>query len=638
MLNVKFAEAYVDLVLNTRKYYADLRAVQASLARIPGTHTVTINVNRAAATSNINLFMQQLRSAQALTRFQLQVARPGGFGFGRGGGGSGGMGGGGFMTGLGHGLGLPFATNPQMMAGQMVGGAVQGSVGTAAGLQTQVAELRRVAGLNAAAAQAYKESVLAASTVQAGVSVNDLMEISQIGGRAGVADREGPQGLLTFTKDLAMVKNAVADMPTEELASSIIKVLNVFDLGTDRVASFGSALTAMDNVSVASAKDILDITTRLSGTAQAIGLTLPQVTAFSSVLKDVGLSNEVAGSSFSQIFRKMATDSRKFAAEMGVDAKTFADAYRRDPMEALGMVIERFHEMRDTIEGQEFLAGLGLRGVRVTGSLQQLASKFELVEKRAKIASAETGSLNALMTANALKSDTLEASWVKLKNAMTGLSDAMGNQFLPVAADATNALTGITKALSQGDFDILTRLLSISVGPEWNAQGQNRAERRQAMEDWFMKNVLGTSPSAGPAAGAGGNPLPAGPRPFVGPPAPAEVDIRAQIRQVLGAISQAPVRTSDFISALAQTGQGVGGVAAKGLGLLGDMKQPPPQFATGLSGEDVGRRIQEDILNANNRATEETAKNTARANLLLIELRDAIKQGGQNIGAAVLGQ
>ncbi len=638
MLNLKLADAYVDLYLERKRFDSGLQSVQARLKNLPKAHTVRLDVDRMRATSSLNLFMQQLRSANAqaksLTKFGLSFS--GGFGGGRGG-----MGGGGFISGLGMGMGLPFTTSPQMMAGQMLGSAVSGSVTTAAGLQSQIAELRRVTGMQAGVADAFKKSLFGTGVSQAGVSINDLMEIAQIGGRSGVADREGPAGLLTFTKDLAMVKNAVADMPTEELASSMTKVLNVFGLGTDRVAGFGSALTAMDNVSVASARDILAITTGLSGTAEAIGMTLPQTLAFASVLKDVGLTNQLAAGSFSQIFRKMASDSKGFAEEIEVDAKVFADAYRRDPMEALGMVINKFKEMGDTIKGQEFLKGLGFTGVRTAGSLQQLATKFDDVAKRAKIASSETGSLNALMVANSLKSNTLEAAWTKLKNSLVVLADTMGGSVIGRLTDVTNALTGITTALARGDWGMLGNVFALSAfgthGPlhDPGKGGQVQMDMRRALEDWLMTNVLGGAPNA-PAIGAGGlNALPANKAPFVGPPAPDR-----DKHFLENAIAEGWRRVGNAQAAIQDLRGGMVGAGMRGLARVPGMgaEATRPTLMAGLSGEDIGRRIQEDILNMTNKATEETAKNTRPLAGLLTEAVEILRRGAQQAQGAFLGQ
>lgn len=433
----------IPIRADARAFFSVAIRVQNMLATLRRGLVVNVLFNGAQPAGLLRFLQDQMREMHRMSRFNLHATRSGGWGMG---GGGGGYGGGGFLGGALQGAGLHVGGSPLHVAGQFAGQAAVGSISTAAGIQSEVADIRRISGFDAGQGQHLKSSLLKMGTEQSGVSTADLFDISKVGARMGVADKGGVDGLVQFTRQIARVKNAITDIPTEQLANQMGRVLNVFDLGTERVEGFGSALTKMDNISTASASDILQISTGLSGTARSIGITLPQLVAFSSVLKDVGLTNQLAAGSFSQIFRKMGSDSAKFAASIGVDAETFANAYRRDPMEALGMVIKRFNEMKDTVAGQEFLKELGLQGVRTAGSLQQLATKFDLVAERAKTASEETASLNALTEANDLKAQTLSASFQKLQNAVVSLADALASPLIPALTKATTELTRMANA------------------------------------------------------------------------------------------------------------------------------------------------------------------------------------------------
>jgi TP901 family phage tail tape measure protein len=368
MLNIQVADLWADVRIDFRGFNQDLSLIRYQLARLPSVVPIAIQPNLAAFNTATSAAMAQIRALRAAAATPINIAgRTGGFG------------GGGFFSGLASGAGLPFTANPQMLAGEAIAGGLKAAVSTAIDLEHQFAQVRRIAGLSADEAQRLKANLLDLSTRQAGVSVADLVSMTQIGGRMGI---QGVDKLEGFAQGLARVKLVIQDIDTETLANNVARVLHEFQLGTEYVEGFGSALTAMDNASTASAKDILDITQRLGGTAQAIGLTLPQVVALASVLKDVGLSNEVAGSAFSQIFRMMGSESAKLAKAAGLDAKEFADAYRRDPMEALGMLIKRLNEVKDTIGGQELIKGFGFKGVRTGGAILQLDTMFAEVAKR----------------------------------------------------------------------------------------------------------------------------------------------------------------------------------------------------------------------------------------------------------------
>jgi TP901 family phage tail tape measure protein len=432
-LQVNFATATVDLELNTTRFYRDLTRAHIALTAFQKNWVVTLSMNAAPAQARMNLVLQQLQNLQSQATIRLGAT---GGGFGRGGGG-----GPGFLSGVWMGAGLPYAANPMMMAGQMVGAGARASVGQAMSMQARMASLRRVGGFSTEEAGQMEKNMFQVAVGQSGATIEDLLDISESGARAGV--RGGPQGMMQFTKDVAMVKNAIGDMPTEELTNRMIQVLNVFNVGTDRVKNFGSALVSMDQASVATARDILDVTTRLSGTASQINLTIPQTVALAATLKNVGLSNEVAGSSLSQIFRKMGSESGKFAAQVGVDADVFQDAYRKDPMDALGLVIQKLKELDDTIAGQEFIDQLGLRGIRVGGALQQLAAKFKDINPLTQQAAKESETLNALLMAQSIKANTAAAALENFTDALKAMGNEMGKHALPVMTDFLQAFTGI---------------------------------------------------------------------------------------------------------------------------------------------------------------------------------------------------
>jgi len=445
--------ANIPIRADLRQWTRAIVQIHTDLQRVKVAANIPIQTNTSRAHANLSLLLQQLRTLQSQSKFTFTGTKAGWWpnrGMLGGGGGGFGMGGPGFMSGLWSGAGMPFAANPQMMAGELASKAIIGSVQTAAELESEFATLRRITGFTSDELNKFKNNLMTMSTSRPGVSTVDLIQMSQVGARMGVADKGGLQGLTDFTNQLARVRLAVEGMDTENLANQMGKVLGVFELGTDRVAGFGSALVAMDNMSKASAADILSITQRLSGFAKSANLTLPQVLALSSVLKDVGLANEVAGSAMSRILAKMVTGWKEMAETVGIDAEKFKDAIQRDPLEALQMVIEKFGELKDTIGKQEFLAEIGLKNSRDLATFQQLAplALSGEITRRAKIASAETGSTKSLNDAEKIMGDTTSGSFQKTKNSIVDLADAAGSRLSPVARTAANALSDVASGLA----------------------------------------------------------------------------------------------------------------------------------------------------------------------------------------------
>jgi TP901 family phage tail tape measure protein len=469
-VNLQLAAAFVDVYVNRAPFNAGLAAVIADLGRLRGLGTIDLRLNKSLADASLNLFQQHLNAARLQANFtatldrsqataslnllmqQMQAARGlaggrmGGLGAGRGGaGGGGGIGLGGLGMGLLQGLGVAgFATSPGMMAGAMIGGGLKDSVSAAMDLEQTFVGLQRVSGESAANVEKFKRTIFDIGKSQAGVSIKDLTDISMAGAKAGITDKEGLAGLETFTRGMAKVRNSIQGMGTEQLANDMTRMLNLFHKGTDYVESFGSVLARMDNVSTSSAADILDMSKSLSGTFASLNMGIPQVMAFSSVLADVGLTNQQGASSFSQILRMLASQSEKMATLIGVPIDVFQEKVRTDAMGALGMLIARFKEINevDPLKAQEFLVSLGFRGVKTAGALQQLSSMFEQVQERTKMAIEEESTLGSLLSANALNSTTAIGNIQKLKNAFEELGDAIGSKVVgPMTEMSKVALT-----------------------------------------------------------------------------------------------------------------------------------------------------------------------------------------------------
>jgi TP901 family phage tail tape measure protein len=526
-VSLKLATAFVDVEVNRAPFNTGLGLVLSDLRKLQGMGVIDLRLDRGAATASLGLLRQQLDALRKDATVNVTVRQRvtgaggrdlGGGAFGGGGamglGGLGGLGSG--ITGLAQGLGIAgFAANPAMMAGQMIGGGLKDAVSTAMDLEQTFVGLQRVSGESAANVEKFKRTIFDIGKTQAGVSIKDLTDISMAGAKAGITDKEGLAGLETFTRGMAKVRNSIQGMGTEQLANDMTRMLNLFGKGTDYVESFGSVLARMDNVSTSSASDILDMSKSLSGTFASLGMGIPQVMAFSSVLADVGLTNQQGASSFSQILRMLASQSEKMATLIGVPIDVFQEKVRTDAMGALGMLIARFREINevDPVKAQEFLVSLGFRGVKTAGALQQLSSMFEQVQERTKMAIEEESSLGSLLSANALNSTTAIGNIQKLKNAFEELGDAIGSKVvgpltevakigLSILNQATGGKPGGPKALTYEETKELAFLQVLD--PEGVAGGKTKARRDelQRKAEAYAAFQSGQPLEAGPASPA----------------------------------------------------------------------------------------------------------------------------------------
>jgi hypothetical protein len=90
-LSLPLAVGMIDVQVNIRQFDQGLASIRSRLSTMPSVHNIAVSVNRANATAQVNLLMQQMQAlrAQAAAPIQLAVARRGSL-LGAGGGGGGG--------------------------------------------------------------------------------------------------------------------------------------------------------------------------------------------------------------------------------------------------------------------------------------------------------------------------------------------------------------------------------------------------------------------------------------------------------------------------------------------------------------------------------------------------------------------
>ena len=93
-------------------------------------------------------------------------------------------------------------------------------VSTTANIEEGFIGVAKTTGLAGEAFDEFKDSILELSTEMAGISVEGLQQIAEIGGQMGI---EGADNILTFTEQVGKMSVAL-DLSAEEVASSMAKI------------------------------------------------------------------------------------------------------------------------------------------------------------------------------------------------------------------------------------------------------------------------------------------------------------------------------------------------------------------------------------------------------------------------------
>lgn len=260
-------------------------------------------------------------------------------------------------------------------------------------------------------------------------SADQILSIQAIGGELGVATED----LRTFAETVSNL-NVASNLSVDEAATSLGQLDNILDdLNGDTMPNFADALVRLGNNGASTESQITDIASRIGSMASIVGMSTPEILAWSSTIASTGQGAEAAGTAISNTIRDIETAVAKggdslqsFADVAGMSAEEFRSAWENDPSSALQAFIEGLNRIED--EGGSALTTLGDLGITAARQTQAIQGLMQMI-----------GGLN----------DNMQMS----ENAWNGVSDAWGQ-----AGDAANE----AQAKSEGFSGSLSRLENIA--------------------------------------------------------------------------------------------------------------------------------------------------------------------------------
>ena len=193
------------------------------------------------------------------------------------------------------------------------------------------------------------------------LAADELAQIAAAGGQLGI-----PIEKLQAFVDLAAKMSTAFGITADEAGKAVAKLSNVFALPIEQIGALGDAINTLGNTTAATEADIVEVLTRIGGTAKQFGLTAEQAAALGSTMLSLGVSSQVAGTGINALLSKLQTANvqgkafQDALAGMGISAQQLAADIAANPQKAL---TEFLHTL-EQLEGQdraETLARLGHR-------------------------------------------------------------------------------------------------------------------------------------------------------------------------------------------------------------------------------------------------------------------------------------
>lgn len=279
------------------------------------------------------------------------------------------------------------------------------------------------------------------------VAATDLAKIAAAAGQQGLG-RYGVEGIVQFTDSVSRMAS-VLDITSEEAATNIGKLINIFKVPLGEFERISSVINEVSNNSTASGKELLNVVKRIGDATGA--LNIEQSTALAASGLDFGMSPEVVGTSFSKIFAAAQEDADKFAMVvkgiaidsgevMNGSAKQWIEYVKRDGLEAFRTYLKGLRQLDASSQQLAIakLTGGGRQGSMMNKFVQDTTDSVLL--KNFKAAQEGNEGTSAIQE-QARKLGTVAAQATILQNSLKKLGIEATAAFLPGISQLTAQLS-----------------------------------------------------------------------------------------------------------------------------------------------------------------------------------------------------
>lgn len=269
------------------------------------------------------------------------------------------------------------------------------------------------------------------------LAYSELTDLVAAGGRMGIAKEH----LITYAKETAKMATAF-DMAAGEIGEKVGKLAVAFEIPIQNIGSLGDAINYLDDNSISKGGEIIEVLSRMAGTARQVGMSAQQAAALGSTFLTLGSSAEVAGTASQAMLRELSLATmqpKKFQealGELGLSAEKLQKSMSIDPQNTLLTVLDKLNkvqpekqiEITTKLFGKEYGddAAKLAKGVNEYRRQIGLLSKTEL-----------KGSMSREFEA---RMKTSAAQMALFKNNVTEVAVTLGNALLPAFNSVLQAI------------------------------------------------------------------------------------------------------------------------------------------------------------------------------------------------------
>ena len=302
-------------------------------------------------------------------------------------------------------------------------------------------------------------------------SADEMLNIMAMGGQLGIA----AENLESFSETVSQIGIAT-NIETQDAAQNLGQLINIMsDLDEGNVDNFADSLVRLGNNMPALESDIMNITTRIASQSDIIGLTTPQVLAWSTAIASTGQKSEAAGTAIAKTMTQIESavasggeELETFAEVAGMTASQFAETWESDPNTALREFIAGLVAIDDSGDSMILkLEELGITGVRQKQTIEGLAQTLDVLDDAIQMSqdawdgvSDEWGDAGDAAREADRKAEGFSGTLQELKNSAQVLGAEIGESLTPYLAAARDAVKGVYEWFSAMPAEAQTAIVT----------------------------------------------------------------------------------------------------------------------------------------------------------------------------------
>ena len=288
------------------------------------------------------------------------------------------------------------------------------------------------------------------------IAHDEMAQMAETAGAIGVP----AEAIKDFVRVAGTLSKLSDDLDPAEIASSMGKIRTVMGLATEDFDRFGSAVVQLGISGASTENEIIQMAKRASGAFGTLGISVPNLLAWSAAMSNVDEKSEAGGTTLQRlglIIQKSVAaqgpllDATAKSANMTSEA--FTTLFKGDASAAMFKFIEGLSGL-DTFERLDALRDSGFKDIRLQRGLTKIVAALgtgnegnlaDALSDSAKGWSEET----AMAEMAAERWDTVSKKWDILGNKVQDFAITLGTTLIPVVEQLVDWASSLVDGLAE---------------------------------------------------------------------------------------------------------------------------------------------------------------------------------------------